>query len=439
MNPFRRRNAAGDSNGKGLETIPAPVDKQFALVEQAVPAKEFVTTSTADGEARQSAGASVQHGTGHQAPVLSVSAPQQPGNGHVAPTASASAQATAGPVNAEAPPQQSIPAPTAPVASRLSPSLVDAAVRLADGNRNSQPVISVRGLKKIYQMGDVEVAALQDISVDIFPGEVTAIMGPSGSGKSTLMNIIGCLDVPTEGTYQLDGTDVSKLNDDQLAAIRCKKIGFVFQSFNLLSRTTALANVELPLIYAGVGGGERSRRAKAALTLVGLGQRMDHKPNELSGGQQQRVAIARALINEPAMILADEPTGNLDSKTSVEIMELFQRLNVEQGITIVFVTHNSETADYCHRTIRVRDGLVEVDRRHRPVAGIYSDPAIKTRLAAAESASARQSVSTSTPTASTTSTPNTAASTPAAATTDTPTTAMSVTDAPTAGTQEAGQ
>lgn len=233
------------------------------------------------------------------------------------------------------------------------------------------PVISVRDVTKIYRMGEVEVPALGGIDVDIWPGEMTSIMGPSGSGKSTLMNIIGCLDVPTSGTYFLDGVDVSRLKDDELADIRCRKIGFVFQSFNLLARTTALANVELPLIYSGVSGRQRRRRAEESLRLVGLGERMHHKPNELSGGQQQRVAIARALINEPAMILADEPTGNLDTKTSVEIMELFQRLNVERGITIVFVTHNAETADYCHRVIFVRDGLVERDHSHVPKAGIY--------------------------------------------------------------------
>ena len=235
------------------------------------------------------------------------------------------------------------------------------------------PVVAVRDVTKIYQMGDVEVAALRGIDVDIWPGEMTAIMGPSGSGKSTLMNIVGCLDVPTAGTYWLDGVDVSRLRDDELAEIRCRKIGFVFQSFNLLARTTALANVELPLIYNGVGGKQRRRRAEESLKLVGLGERMHHRPNELSGGQQQRVAIARALVNDPAMILADEPTGNLDTRTSIEIMELFQRLNVERGITIVFVTHNIETADYCHRVIHVRDGVVERDVRHTPKLGIYKD------------------------------------------------------------------
>ena len=241
------------------------------------------------------------------------------------------------------------------------------------GDHGKEPVISVRDVTKVYQMGDVEVFALNGVDLDIWPGEMTAIMGPSGSGKSTLMNIIGCLDVPSGGTYMLDGVDVHKLKDDELAAIRCRKIGFVFQNFNLLPRTTALANVELPLIYSGTSGRVRRNRAEDALRRVGLGERMHHRPNELSGGQQQRVAIARALVNEPAMILADEPTGNLDTKTSVEIMELFQRLNSEQGITIVFVTHNIETADYCNRVVHVRDGVVERDVRHQPRAGIYRD------------------------------------------------------------------
>ena len=241
------------------------------------------------------------------------------------------------------------------------------------GGNGMTPVVSIRDITKVYQMGEMEVAALRGINVEVYPGEMTAIMGPSGSGKSTLMNVIGCLDVPTSGTYLLDGTDVSKLSDDDLADIRARKIGFVFQSFNLLSRTTALANVELPLIYLGAGARKRHGRAEESLKLVGLGDRLHHKPNELSGGQQQRVAIARALINDPAMILADEPTGNLDTKTSVEIMELFQRLNVERGMTILFVTHNIETADYCHRVIHVRDGVVERDVRHEPRAGIYRD------------------------------------------------------------------
>ena len=227
----------------------------------------------------------------------------------------------------------------------------------------AEPVISVRGVTKVYQMGDVEVRALRGVDLDIWPGEMVAVMGPSGSGKSTLMNIVGCLDVPTAGSYKLDGVNVSRLNDDSLAEIRCLKIGFVFQSFNLLARTSAIANVELPLIYAGFSGRQRRERAADALNQVGLGDRLDHRPNELSGGQQQRVAIARSLVNRPAMILADEPTGNLDSVTSVEIMQLFQRLNQEQGITVVFVTHDPETAGYCHRVIHVRDGHVERDER----------------------------------------------------------------------------
>ena len=231
-------------------------------------------------------------------------------------------------------------------------------------------VISVRNLTKFYTMGDQEVRALRGVDLDIFSGEMVAIMGPSGSGKSTLMNMVGCLDVPTDGACFLDGVDISKLNDDQLAEIRSRKIGFVFQSFNLLPRTTALANVELPMIYAGIAGRQRRKRAEECLQLVGLGERLDHKPNELSGGQQQRVAIARALGNRPTLILADEPTGNLDTKTSIEIMELFQRLNREQGITIVFVTHNPETSEYCNRVVRFRDGLIERDERQTPTRGI---------------------------------------------------------------------
>jgi len=228
---------------------------------------------------------------------------------------------------------------------------------------NAKSVVSVRDITKVYTMGDMEVHALRGINLDIRQGEMIAVMGPSGSGKSTLMNIIGCLDVPTAGEYLLDGVDVSKLNDNELAEIRCHKIGFVFQSFNLLSRTSAIANVELPLIYSGNSGSARRKRAADSLSLVGLGDRLDHRPNELSGGQQQRVAIARSLINQPAMILADEPTGNLDTATSVEIMHLFQQLNRNQGITIVFVTHDPETAEYCQRVVHFRDGVIERDER----------------------------------------------------------------------------
>ena len=224
-------------------------------------------------------------------------------------------------------------------------------------------IIDVRDITKIYRMGDIEVGALRGVSLKIYEGEFLSIMGPSGSGKSTLMNILGALDQPTSGQYYLDGVDVSRLSETELARVRNKKIGFVFQSFNLLKRTTALRQVELPLIYAGVPN--RSARAREALEAVGLGQRLHHLPSELSGGQQQRVAIARALVNEPAMILADEPTGNLDSRSGSEVMQLFQTLNRERGITVVFVTHDPWIARHTNRVIMLRDGLVVADR---PVA-----------------------------------------------------------------------
>ncbi len=223
---------------------------------------------------------------------------------------------------------------------------------------NDSWVIVAENLRKIYKMGDIEVHALRGLSIKIARGEVVSIMGPSGSGKSTLMNIIGCLDRPTSGEYTLDGARVSDLNDDQLATIRNHKVGFVFQSFNLLSRTTALANVELPLRYAGLTR-DRRERARAALESVGLGDRVYHHPNELSGGQQQRVAIARALINEPAIILADEPTGNLDTTSGKEIMELLLSLNRERGTTLIIVTHAPDVSAQTHRIIRIRDGVVE--------------------------------------------------------------------------------
>lgn len=231
------------------------------------------------------------------------------------------------------------------------------------------PVIETIGLTKTYTMGDVVVHALQGVDMTVHIGEMIAIMGPSGSGKSTLMNIIGCLDVPTSGLFRLDGIDVGMLDDNALAEIRSLKVGYVFQNFNLLPRTTAQANVELPLLYSGIGGRERRERAEEVLKTVRLDHRSGHKPNELSGGQQQRVAIARALINRPQLILADEPTGNLDTRNSVGIMELFQQLNEKQGITIVFVTHNPEVAAYCDRIVRVRDGLIESDERNPTVGG----------------------------------------------------------------------
>jgi putative ABC transport system ATP-binding protein len=229
-------------------------------------------------------------------------------------------------------------------------------------NQNGHtPVIDVKDITKTYKMGDIEVNALNGVTLQIYPGELVAIMGPSGSGKSTLMNIIGCLDQPTSGTYRLDGADTEQMKDNQLAEVRNKKIGFVFQSFNLLRRTSAIDNVEQPMIYAGVSGKERHTRAKAALDLVGLGDRIKHHSNELSGGQQQRVAIARSLVNNPAIILADEPTGNLDSKSGAEIMCTFQKLNEERGITVIFVTHDPRIAEHCKRIIRIADGEIVGD------------------------------------------------------------------------------
>jgi len=226
---------------------------------------------------------------------------------------------------------------------------------------DNNTVINLQQIKKIYDMGGAEeVQALRGISLQIHKNEYVAIMGPSGSGKSTLMNIIGCLDTPTSGLYEFNGINVSQMNDNQLAKIRNKEIGFVFQTFNLLARSDALHNVELPLIYAGVPSVERKRLAREALEHVGLGDRIHHKPNELSGGQRQRVAVARALVNKPSILLADEPTGNLDSKTGDEIMLLFEELH-KQGNTIILVTHEEYIAEHAHRIIRIRDGLIEAD------------------------------------------------------------------------------
>lgn len=221
-------------------------------------------------------------------------------------------------------------------------------------------IIQTTDISKIYKMGSEVVEALKSISITVNRGEYVAFMGPSGSGKSTLMNIIGCLDTPTNGQYILNGHDVSDLTENELAEIRNKEIGFVFQTFNLLPRASSLENVALPLVYAGYGRSEREDRAHQALTNVGLGDRAKHKPNELSGGQRQRVAIARALVNNPSIILADEPTGNLDSKTSYDIMNLFQELH-DKGNTIIMVTHEDDIAHYSHRIVRMRDGLVETD------------------------------------------------------------------------------
>ncbi len=225
-----------------------------------------------------------------------------------------------------------------------------------------KPVIQLEAIRKVYQSGEVEVAAVQSISLEILPGEFVAVMGASGSGKSTLMNVIGCLDRPTSGHYRLDGIDVSTLDRDTLADIRNEKIGFVFQGFNLLSRTSALENVEMPMLYyhQHLSAREHQERATRSLELVGLAARADHHPNQLSGGQQQRVAIARALVNQPSLLLADEPTGNLDSQTSIEIMGVFQKLN-DQGITIVMVTHELDIARYTRRMVILRDGKVITD------------------------------------------------------------------------------
>ncbi len=229
-----------------------------------------------------------------------------------------------------------------------------------------EPIISFRELKKTYTMGDTQVNALQSVSLNIYKNEYVALMGPSGSGKSTLMNVLGCLDTPTGGDYFLNSTNVSSMSDAELAEVRNKEIGFVFQTFNLLPRLSALENVALPLVYAGINKHTRLEKAKAMLEAVGLADRMDHNPNELSGGQRQRVAIARALVNDPSIILADEPTGNLDSVTSYEIMVLFEQIH-KAGNTIILVTHEPDIADHAHRIVRMRDGLIERDYKNENI------------------------------------------------------------------------
>lgn len=232
---------------------------------------------------------------------------------------------------------------------------------------NPQDIITLRGLTRDFPLGAEVVKVLKGIDLEIARNEYVALMGPSGSGKSTLMNLIGCLDTATGGSYELNGTDVSQLDDNELADIRNVEIGFVFQTFNLLPRSTALENVALPLVYAGLPKNEREERAKSVLDMVGLSDRMDHRPNQLSGGQRQRVAVARALVNKPSIILADEPTGNLDTKTSLDIMELFREIHAA-GNTIILVTHEEDIAAHAHRVVRLRDGMIESDQRQKAIA-----------------------------------------------------------------------
>jgi putative ABC transport system ATP-binding protein len=254
--------------------------------------------------------------------------------------------------------------------SNNSTELTTPAAEPTQAKPNVKPVIRLENVFKTYDLGEIQVQALRGVSLEVYEGEFVAVMGPSGSGKSTVMNILGCLDRPTRGHYYLDDVDVSHMSKNELARIRNRKLGFVFQQFNLLSRTTALENVELPTVYAGIRPEERAKRAMESLTRVGLAERAGHHPSQLSGGQQQRVAIARGLVNRPSILLADEPTGNLDSRTSVEIMDILQTLNNEQGLTIVLVTHEPDIAQYSKRTLEFRDGKLRRDNivRDRSIA-----------------------------------------------------------------------
>jgi putative ABC transport system ATP-binding protein len=256
-----------------------------------------------------------------------------------------------------------------PLVERTTPR--DAGARRAGGRRRA-PVIQVHGVSKVFELGQIRVHALRDVSLRIDTGDLVGIMGSSGSGKSTLMNILGCLDIPTAGRYEIDGVDVSHMDEDDLADLRNRKIGFVFQSFNLVPRTSAIANVELPLAYAGLNRAERRRRAEAALISMGMANRMHHMPSELSGGQQQRVAVARAIVTNPALILADEPTGNLDSHSTEDVLRIFGHLN-EEGRTVVLITHEPDVADQCKRVVRLSDGEIVEDRRS---LGVHDAPPV---------------------------------------------------------------
>jgi len=274
------------------------------------------------------------------------------------------------------------------------PEHTGSAKEAAPAGKSTTALIRLEHVHKVYDLGEVQVQALRGVSLEIWPGEFVAVMGPSGSGKSTVMNILGCLDRPTKGQYFLDGLDVSAMSKTELAQIRNRKLGFVFQQFNLLSRTSALENVELPTVYAGLPPEERTRRAMESLARVGLSDRAGHYPSQLSGGQQQRVAIARALVNRPAILLADEPTGNLDSRTSVEIMEILQQLNDEQGLTIVMVTHEHDIAQFARRTLEFRDGRlrrdVGVQDRLSATAVLQTLPSLEEQDAADADAEAEQ-------------------------------------------------